>query len=115
MTHLIEAGFPERFVTDQVGHAYAATTAIYTGVSDDYKNRVLAEALGERSGWRVMTRKMGVRWHLREVMATRGMFSTTDLIAAAGRARCRALPRAGLPAGDPAARAAERVYAGCAV
>ena len=28
-----------------------------------------------------MTRKMGVRWHLREVMATKGMFSTTDLIA----------------------------------
>jgi DNA-binding Xre family transcriptional regulator len=28
-----------------------------------------------------MTRKMGVHWHLREVMATRGMFSTTDLIA----------------------------------
>lgn len=27
-----------------------------------------------------MTRKMGVRWHLREVMATKGMFSTTDLI-----------------------------------
>jgi len=24
---------------------HAATTAIYTGVSDDYKNRVLAEAL----------------------------------------------------------------------
>ena len=45
VTHLIETGFPERFVTDQVGHAYAATTAIYTGVSDDYKNRVLAKAL----------------------------------------------------------------------
>ena len=28
-----------------------------------------------------MTRKMGVRWHLREVMCTKGMFSTTDLIA----------------------------------
>lgn len=28
-----------------------------------------------------MTRKMDMRWHLREVMATRGMFSTTDLIA----------------------------------
>lgn len=27
-----------------------------------------------------MTRKMGVRWHLREVMATKGMFSTTDLV-----------------------------------
>jgi len=45
VTHLIEAGYPERFVTDQVGHSYAATTAIYTGVSDDYKNRVLAQAL----------------------------------------------------------------------
>jgi integrase/recombinase XerC len=45
VTHLIETGFPERFVTDQVGHAYAATTAIYTGVSDDYKSRVLAKAL----------------------------------------------------------------------
>ncbi|MBA3807303.1 MAG: tyrosine-type recombinase/integrase [Solirubrobacterales bacterium] len=50
VTHLIEAGFPERFVTDQVGHAYAATTAIYTGVSDDYKNRVLARALGGAFG-----------------------------------------------------------------
>jgi site-specific recombinase XerC len=46
VTRLIEAGFPERFVTEQVGHAYAATTAIYTGVSDDYRNRVLASALG---------------------------------------------------------------------
>jgi integrase/recombinase XerC len=45
VTHLIEAGYRERFVTEQVGHAYAATTAIYTGVSDDYKNRVLARAL----------------------------------------------------------------------
>jgi site-specific recombinase XerD len=45
VTHLIEQGFPERCVTEQVGHAYAATTAIYTGVSDDYKNRVLSKAL----------------------------------------------------------------------
>jgi integrase/recombinase XerD len=45
VTHLMEAGFPERFVADQVGHAYAATTAIYTGMSDGYKNRVLAQAL----------------------------------------------------------------------
>lgn len=27
-----------------------------------------------------MTRKMGIKWHLREVMATRGMFNTSDLI-----------------------------------
>ncbi len=45
VTHLIEAGCPERFVSDQVGHSYAATTAIHTGVSDDYKNRVLARVL----------------------------------------------------------------------
>ena len=28
-----------------------------------------------------MTRKMGIRWHLRELMAARGMFQTSDLIA----------------------------------
>jgi DNA-binding Xre family transcriptional regulator len=27
-----------------------------------------------------MTRKMGVRWHVREVMAARGMFNTSDLV-----------------------------------
>ena len=43
VTHLIEDGFPERFVSEQVGHAYAATTALYTNVSDDFKNRALAK------------------------------------------------------------------------
>jgi DNA-binding Xre family transcriptional regulator len=28
-----------------------------------------------------VTRKMGIRWHLRELMAARGMFQTSDLIA----------------------------------
>lgn len=45
VTHLIEHGYPERFVTEQVGHAYASTTAIYTSVSDDFKQRALQEAL----------------------------------------------------------------------
>lgn len=45
VTHLIEDGYPERFVSEQVGHAYAATTALYTNVSDDFKNRTLAKAL----------------------------------------------------------------------
>ncbi|WP_280452060.1 tyrosine-type recombinase/integrase [Nocardia cyriacigeorgica] len=44
VTHLIEFDYPERFVSEQVGHAYAATTAIYTGVSDDYRNRLLTKA-----------------------------------------------------------------------
>ncbi|TWF82213.1 phage integrase family protein [Pseudonocardia hierapolitana] len=45
VTHLIEFDYPERFVQDQVGHAYASTTALYTGVSDDYRNRLLTQAL----------------------------------------------------------------------
>ncbi|MET7571277.1 tyrosine-type recombinase/integrase [Streptomyces sp. NPDC005492] len=30
VTHLVEFGYPEKFVQDQVGHAYASTTALYT-------------------------------------------------------------------------------------
>lgn len=47
ITHLIEDGYPERFVSEQAGHAYAATTAIYTAVSDEFKNRVLTNALAK--------------------------------------------------------------------
>ena len=45
MTHLIEDGFDPFFVQQQVGHAWGSTTALYTGVSGDYKNRVLRQAL----------------------------------------------------------------------
>jgi site-specific recombinase XerD len=45
VTHLIEFGYPERFVTDQVGHQWGATTAIYTSVSNDFKNKTLQAAL----------------------------------------------------------------------
>lgn len=45
VTHLIEFGYPERFVQEQVGHAYASTTAIYASVSNDFKNRTLRTAL----------------------------------------------------------------------
>jgi len=34
-----------RFVQEEVGHAYASTTAIYANVGDDFKNQVLAQAL----------------------------------------------------------------------
>jgi len=33
------------FVQQQVGHAWGSTTALYTGVSSDYKNQALARAL----------------------------------------------------------------------
>lgn len=45
VTHLIEFDYPERFVQDQVGHQYASTTAVYAGVSDDYRHRLLQRVL----------------------------------------------------------------------
>lgn len=48
ITHLVEFDYPERFVQDQAGHAVAATTAIYTGVSDEYRNRPLKTKLTGR-------------------------------------------------------------------
>ncbi len=45
ITHLVEFDYPQRFVQDQVGHVYASTTAIYTGVSDEYRTRLLQRAL----------------------------------------------------------------------
>ena len=48
VTHLVEFDYPSKFVWDQVGHEYESTTAIYTGVSDDYRNRVLQRSLAKR-------------------------------------------------------------------
>jgi site-specific recombinase XerD len=50
VTHLIEFGYPERFVQDQCGHVTASTTAIYSGVSDEFRNRLLSRALRQRHG-----------------------------------------------------------------
>jgi site-specific recombinase XerD len=45
VSHLVEDGVDPLFVQQQVGHSHAATTAIYTSVSSDYRNRVLRSAL----------------------------------------------------------------------
>ncbi|WP_143675455.1 tyrosine-type recombinase/integrase, partial [Streptomyces sp. JV178] len=45
VTHLVEYGYADKFVQDQVGHLHASTTSIYTSVSGDFKNRVLSDAL----------------------------------------------------------------------
>jgi integrase len=45
---LVEFGYPELFVQQQAGHSYASTTAIYTGVSDEYRNRLVERALKAR-------------------------------------------------------------------
>lgn len=52
VTHLIEFDYPERFVQDQVGHRYASTTAVYAGVSDDYRHRLLQRVIDrDRHRW----------------------------------------------------------------
>lgn len=50
VTHQIEDGFDPFFVQQQVGHAWGSTTALYTGVSSDYKNQVLRAALDRALG-----------------------------------------------------------------
>src|ERR671931_454446 len=45
ITNLIEDGFDALFVQQQVGHSWGSTTALYTGVSTDFKNRTLRAAL----------------------------------------------------------------------
>lgn len=45
VTHLIEDGFDPLFVQQQVGHRWGSTTALYTGVSGDYRNRAVRDAL----------------------------------------------------------------------
>ena len=39
-----------KIMQHQVGHAYASTTAIYTAVSDEYRNRLLERSLKNRYG-----------------------------------------------------------------
>ena len=50
VTHLVEFGYPERFVQEQVGHAFASTTAIYASVSNDFKHQTLRAALARVYG-----------------------------------------------------------------
>jgi integrase/recombinase XerC len=45
ITHLHEENFDALFVKEQVGHRYMSTTALYTAVSSDYKQRALAAAI----------------------------------------------------------------------
>ena len=75
-----------RFIQVKVGHEADSSTAIYTHVSGDFMNTALRRALapaleapGRREGG-LMAARLDYRWHLRQVMASRGMFATTDLI-----------------------------------
>ncbi|MGH3451955.1 MAG: tyrosine-type recombinase/integrase, partial [Haloechinothrix sp.] len=45
VSHLIEDGVDPLFVQQQVGHSWASTTAVYTTVGADARNRMLKAAL----------------------------------------------------------------------
>lgn len=45
VTHQIEDGADPAFVQRQVGHRYASTTALYTGVSGDFMNAMMRRML----------------------------------------------------------------------
>lgn len=50
VTHLVEFDYPERFIQEQVGHSFSSTTAIYVGVSNEYRNRLLTRSVHSRYG-----------------------------------------------------------------
>ena len=80
ISHLIEDGVDPLFVQHQAGHSWASTTATYTTVGQDARNRMLRAALArafERRATARDERKTGYRWHLRRLMAERDMYATT--------------------------------------
>jgi site-specific recombinase XerD len=48
VTHLIEAGYDPLFVQQQVGHEQSSTTALYTQVSSDYRQKSLQRMISRR-------------------------------------------------------------------
>lgn len=48
VTHLAEQGWAAKFIQDQVGHSHAATTAIYLSVGDDFKDRLVRQAIDDQ-------------------------------------------------------------------
>ena len=50
VSHLIEDGADPLFVQFQAGHSWASTTAVYTTVGQDARNRMLQAALGRAFG-----------------------------------------------------------------
>ncbi len=48
VTHLVEAGYDPMFVQQQVGHSYSSTTALYTSVSSDFKQKTIQRMIARR-------------------------------------------------------------------
>lgn len=48
VTHLLEAEYDPLFVQQQVGHSYSSTTALYTSVSSDFKQKTVQRMIARR-------------------------------------------------------------------
>ena len=117
VTHLTEDGVDRRFIQE----ARSGTTATPprpstpTSVRRLHEHRAAQGARARRSttthpapeGAAEWHAKLDYRWHLRQVMAARGMFATTDLIEPLAQRGIRAVLQPGLPAGRRAPGAAE--------
>lgn len=47
VTHMVEDGYDQRFVSEQVGHVFGSTTGIYTHVSNEFANTLVRSALDQ--------------------------------------------------------------------
>ncbi len=81
VTHLLEDGFDHLFVQQRAGHSWGrprpsiparAGSGIHAGPAGRSEMREGARRMAR-------SRALGYQWHLRTLMANRGMFSTTDL------------------------------------
>lgn len=72
-----------KMMQQQVGHSHASTTALYTSVSDEFRNRLLDAASARfplQEGPDFVTKRMSIAWHLRIRMAEKGLFQTSGLV-----------------------------------
>jgi site-specific recombinase XerD len=115
VSHLIEDGADPLFVQFQAGHSWASTTATYTTVGQDARNRMLRAALARAFEGEGAADGGTQAWLPVAPAAADGREGPVRRDAAAGaagRARCRAVPRAGLAAGHRGPGTAQPGHAG---
>jgi site-specific recombinase XerD len=117
ISHLIEDGADPLFVQQQAGHSWASTTAVYTTVGQDARNRMLRSALARAFEGEDNHGCTNGRLPVASAAADgrAGHVCHDAAGPTAGRARYHAVPGAGLPAGHWHPGAAEPGHLGCAV
>jgi integrase/recombinase XerC len=114
ISHLIEDGADPLFVQQQAGHSWASTTAVYTTVGQDARNRMLRAALARAFEGEDIHGSKNDRLPMASAAADgrAGHVRDDATGAAAGRTRHHPVPGAGLPAGHGRPGAAEPGHLG---